>query len=93
MRVAATLEEAVDVAAEEADSLELVLTDYQLGGGVTGIHAVEAVERRLGRQVSVVVITGDTSPEPIAEAARHGLRLLYKPVDPRVLASLMKSIQ
>jgi len=93
VRVAATLEEAVDVAAEEADSLELVLTDYQLGGGVTGIHAVEAVERRLGRQVSVVVITGDTSPEPIAEAARHGLRLLYKPVDPRVLASLMKSIQ
>lgn len=91
--VAATLEEAVAAAAVHADSLALVLTDYRLGGGVTGIQAVEAVERRLGRQVSAVVITGDTSSEPITEAARHGLRLVYKPVEPRVLAELMKSIQ
>jgi hypothetical protein len=40
-----------------------------------------------------VIITGDTSAEPIAEAARNGLRLVYKPVEPRVLAELLKSIQ
>ncbi|WP_175541706.1 CHASE domain-containing protein [Polaromonas sp. YR568] len=93
VRVAATLEEAVEAAAAQGDSLSLVLTDYQLGAGVTGIQVVEAVERRLARQVSAVIITGDTSAEPIAEAARHGLRLVYKPVEPRVLAALIKSIQ
>jgi len=93
VRVAATLGEAINAAAEQADSLELVLTDYHLGHGVTGPEIVEAVERRLGRQVSAVIITGDTSAETVAEAARNGLRLLYKPVEPRVLAALMKSIQ
>jgi signal transduction histidine kinase/CheY-like chemotaxis protein len=90
--VAASLPEAV-AAAAQAEGLALVLTDYRLGGGVTGIHAVEAVERHLGHQVSAVIITGDTSAEPVTEAARHGLRLVYKPVEPRVLAELLKSIQ
>lgn len=90
--VAASLQEAVATAAP-AEGLALVLTDYRLGGGVTGIQAVEAVERHLGYQVSAVLITGDTSPEPITEAARHGMRLVYKPVGPRVLAELLKSIQ
>lgn len=93
VRVAATLQEAVEAAGAQADTLALVLTDYHLGGNVTGIQVVEAVERRLARQVSAVMITGDTSAEPIAEAARNGLRLVYKPVEPRVLAALMKSIQ
>ena len=90
--VAASLQEAV-AAAALAEGLALVLTDYRLGGGVTGIQAVEAVERHLGYQVSAVLITGDPAPEPITEAARHGMRLVYKPVGPRVLAELLKSIQ
>jgi two-component system, sensor histidine kinase len=93
VRVAATLQEAVEAAGAQGDSLALVLTDYQLDDGVNGIQVVEAVERRLARQVSAVIITGDTSAEPIAEAARHGLRLVYKPVEPRVLAALITSIQ
>lgn len=93
VRVAASLGEAVAAAGAQGDALALVLTDYRLGNGVTGIQAVEAVERRLGRQVSAVIITGDTSPEPVTEAARHGLRLVYKPVEPQVLAALLKSIQ
>ncbi len=93
VRVAASLDEAVAAASAQGGALALVLTDYRLGNGVTGIQAVEAVERRLGRQVSAVIITGDTSPEPVTEAARHGLRLVYKPVEPQVLAALLKSIQ
>lgn len=93
VRVAASLDEAVAAAGAQGGAPALVLTDYRLGNGVTGIQAVEAVERRLGRQVSAVIITGDTSPEPVTEAARHGLRLVYKPVEPQVLAALLKSIQ
>ncbi len=90
--VAASLPEAV-AAAGQAGRLVLVLTDYRLGGGVTGIHAVEAVERHLGYQVSAVIITGDLSPEPAIEAARHGMRVVYKPLGSRVMAELLKSIQ
>lgn len=91
--VAGSLEEAVALAGSHQNDIRLILSDYRLASDVTGIHAIEAVSRRLGRKVPAVIITGDTSAEPVAEAALYGLRLIYKPVEPQVLAALMKNIR
>ncbi|MDR7308933.1 CHASE domain-containing protein [Rhodoferax saidenbachensis] len=90
--VAASLEDALALAGSHQNDIRLILSDYRLASDVTGIHAIQAVTRRLARKVPAVIITGDTSAQPIAEAAQHGLRLVYKPVEPQVLADLMSSI-
>ncbi len=89
--VAATLEEALVLAGAHADSITMILSDYQLSDTTNGVQAIEAVMARLGHQVPATIITGDTSAEPLAHAASRGLRVLYKPIDPQVLAALMKA--
>ncbi len=91
--VAASREDALALAERYPDDIRLIVSDYRLADDVTGIEVVEAVRHRLGRQVPAVIVTGDTSAQPIAEAARHGFRLIYKPVEPQVLAALMTSIR
>lgn len=91
--VAASREDALALADRHPGDIRLIVSDYRLAADVTGIEVVEAVRHRLGRQVPAVIVTGDTSAQPIAEAARHGFRLVYKPVEPQVLAALMTSIR
>ena len=88
---AASLEEAVALAGAHAASITMILSDYRLSDATTGVQAIEAVKASMGRDVPATIITGDTSAEPLAHAARHGLRVLYKPIDPQVLADLMKA--
>ncbi|MEP6792406.1 MAG: ATP-binding protein, partial [Ramlibacter sp.] len=86
--VAATIDEAVACAAAPGQAIALILSDYQLAQGVSGVDAILAVQQRLGREVPCVLITGDTSPGPAAQAEHHGYPLLYKPVEPDALARL-----
>lgn len=58
----------------------LLLADYRLRGGATGVEAIDAVRRTVGHAIPAVLITGDTSPERLAEATASGNALLHKPV-------------
>lgn len=95
---AGTVEQAVNAAraleqAQAADGrrqgIDLILSDYRLAENVTGADAVRAVLSHIGRPVTAVIITGDTSPERIREARASGFRLLHKPLDPLVLHALL----
>jgi len=87
-----TIEEAVDAAAQAARSggLGLILADYQLGNGASGIEAIGAVARQVGRAVPAILITGDTSARAADEARQRGYPLLHKPVDPAALLALVE---
>ncbi|MFS2127731.1 hybrid sensor histidine kinase/response regulator, partial [Pseudomonas sp. Pseusp97] len=61
--------------------VDLVLSDYRLGDGQTGADAVRRIRSYLSRKVPALIITGDTSPERIREAAASGSQLLHKPLD------------
>lgn len=65
--------------------VDALLVDYRLPGGVTGPQAVEQISLRLGRRLPAILITGDTAPERLREAAASGLPLLHKPLDPDAL--------
>lgn len=61
--------------------VDLVLTDYRLEDGQTGIGAVLDANRYLGRAVPAVILSGDTSPARLKEVTASGHRLLHKPLD------------
>lgn len=57
---------------------DLVLADYRLGNGDTGIIAIEAVHEL--SDVPAVLITGDTAPNLLTSIQASGLRILHKPL-------------
>ncbi len=71
----------VSSAAHEAQlhRLDLLLCDFRLRDGITGIDAIQAV-RAIQPDLAAVLISGDTAPERIREAQRAGVPLLFKPV-------------
>jgi signal transduction histidine kinase len=60
--------------------VDLIIADYRLGDGATGLEAIEALCAHIGRSVPAVIVTGDTSPSRIKEATASGHRILHKPI-------------
>ena len=68
---------------------QIVLADYHLDHGRTGLEAVRRLRQAAGSDVPSVIITADRSPA-IAEAAQQvGCELLCKPIRPAELRALM----
>lgn len=61
--------------------IDLIITDYRLEAGTTGLDAIKQMRLHLGRSVPAVILTGDTSPERLKDVAASGHLLLHKPVD------------
>jgi two-component system CheB/CheR fusion protein len=70
----------------------VILTDYNLGGGMSGPEAVRQIAATLGRHVPAVIVTGDVSDRVAREAADAGLRLLHKPVRPAALLMTVRDL-
>jgi signal transduction histidine kinase/CheY-like chemotaxis protein len=60
--------------------VDLIIADYRLGDGATGLDAIEALCAHIDRSVPAVIVTGDTSPSRIKEATASGHRILHKPI-------------
>ncbi len=70
----------------------LVIADYRLEGGATGIEALRSIEAQVGEPVLSVVLTGDTAPERIAEVQASGYRILHKPLPTQELRALLAEV-
>ncbi len=72
-------------------SPDLVIADYRLEAGATGLDAIRAVKAAMppDRPLLCVVLTGDTAPERIADAQASGYRILHKPITARDVAQLL----
>lgn len=68
----------------------LVLADYRLPGGETGLALLDRVRERLGSGLPAVLLTGDTSSDRLREAASADCALLHKPVDPAALRQTVR---
>lgn len=76
---------AVAVVAAEGRTPDAILADYRLRAQETGPDAVNAVRRAAGIHIPGILVTGDTEPAHLMQAAGSGFRLLAKPVDPNEL--------
>jgi signal transduction histidine kinase len=68
---------------------DLIIADYRLAGGKTGIEAIEALRRALGEAVPAFLISGDTAPDRLRQARALGFHLVHKPVSPMALRSTL----
>lgn len=68
---------------------ELVLVDFHLDGGETGVALMGWLRARLARPLPGVVISADARPELVAEVHAGGLDYLSKPVKPAALRALL----
>jgi two-component system, sensor histidine kinase len=89
---AASLDEALAQARQAMP--DLLVTDYHLAGGTTGVQVIAALGELAGTRLPAVVITGDTSSAARDLQLHGGLRVVSKPVDAealmRVLGELLR---
>jgi signal transduction histidine kinase/CheY-like chemotaxis protein len=73
-----------------AEAPDLLLVDYRLPQGQTGLDALAAARRHWpGRKLPAIVITGSTIGGHESEAAEHDFHLLIKPVLPNKLRAMI----
>ena len=71
---------------------DLIISDFHLPNGKTGIEAIERINAAFAASIPAVLISGDTSPERLRDAKEKGYILLHKPVDPMRLRAAMNQI-
>lgn len=59
---------------------DLIIADYQLARGTTGIQVISALRQALDPEIPAIVVTGSPLPERIEEAKASNCELLLKPV-------------
>ena len=71
---------------------DVVLVDYQLLNGETGLMVAREVHKRWGVSIPVVLITGDTRTETIHLLRQSGFPILHKPVRANQLRTLLMTL-
>jgi len=87
LAVASNLQQAKEALRVEPD---IVLADYQLQNGETGLMVADEVRSRWGSHIPVALITGDTRTETIKALRSNAYPVLHKPVRVAQLRSLLE---
>ena len=71
---------------------DLIISDYRLRQEESGITVIENVRHEFNTDIPAFLITGDTGPERLRQAATSGLPILHKPLNPAKLRTLMANL-
>jgi PAS domain S-box-containing protein len=88
---ASSLGEALTLAKDDP-GVALLITDYHLRDGETGMQVIRAVREIVGRDLPAVVITGDTSSTVRDLRKDDRVHLASKPIDANQLLALLRSL-
>jgi CheY-like chemotaxis protein len=61
---------------------DLIVCDFRLGHGLTGLQAIARLQAACGVRIPAILLTGETAPEKLREAQGGGYPLLHKPLAP-----------
>ena len=70
----------------------LIISDFRLENGQSGIAAIDRMRDAFGRSIPAFLISADTGPELLRIARERGFQLLHKPVEPMTLRALLSHI-
>jgi two-component system CheB/CheR fusion protein len=90
--VAGDVATALDIARTNAAELDLVIADYNLSCGASGLDAIAGVRQQLGRDIPAIVLTGDIATITLRAVADQGHIQLNKPVKSQQLMSLIQDL-
>jgi len=79
------IDEALARLVESELAPDLLLADYRLPNGRTGLEAIDVIRDELNDDVPALLVTGDTTPALLGEARKRRVPLLHKPIDARQL--------
>ena len=85
---AATDRRALEALIEQDVTPDLIISDYHLAEGRTGLEAIENLRSAFSVKIPAFLISGDTNPLAQREAKANGYHLLHKPVDPMALRAM-----
>lgn len=71
---------------------DIVIADYQLNAGETGLDAIKAVRASFHVDLPAILLTGDTDPSLIRRMARNRIPILHKPVEMKSLKSALAKL-
>jgi signal transduction histidine kinase/CheY-like chemotaxis protein len=79
-------------AASEGDKIDLLITDYHLRDGDTGLTVIAALRPVLGSGLKALLITGDTSSVVRKISQDSNLRIISKPVNADEMLGLIETL-
>jgi CheY-like chemotaxis protein len=71
---------------------DLIICDFRLREGESGIGVIGALRETLGGDTPAILLTGDTAPENLRAAMASGYPLLHKPLAHAKLRSAVGSL-
>lgn len=75
--------------AQEGGRPDLIISDFRLANGRTGVEAIERLRAALDSAIPAFLISGDTGPERLRDASASGHQLVHKPVPPMTLRTTL----
>lgn len=72
---------------------DVIIADYRLRDGRTGVQAIERLRRETGVAIPALIVTGDTAPERMREAQASGHALMHKPLQPGKLRTYLRRVR
>jgi len=88
----ATTDEALLAAKARQGLMDLIVSDLRLRYGEDGLRAIEQIRQACGFAVPAVLVTGDTAPDQVLRVHESGHIVLYKPVQPKELLTVLKKL-
>ncbi|HTH15254.1 MAG TPA: ATP-binding protein, partial [Magnetospirillum sp.] len=85
-------EAALDACARANWQLDAVIADHRLGPGLSGTDTAKVIRSKAGWTIPILVVTGDTAPERIAEVHGSGFTLMHKPVTADALRTTLERL-
>jgi len=73
-------------------SPDLIISDFRLAHGKTGLDVIERLRGAFGAAIPAFLISGDTAPARLQEASASGCHLLHKPVPPITLRAMVSQL-
>ena len=71
---------------------DIVVADYSLPNGMTGLQVIARVRKTLGSELPAVILTDDISTDTMREITQRGCVQRYKPVRAEELTHLIQSL-
>lgn len=76
----------------DSQAPDIVLSDYRLLQGETGVEVITEMRSRFGVELPAILITGDTDPDLLSSMCGHDFVVLHKPVDLETLQAHLKDL-
>lgn len=87
---ASSADEALDQLRSGRKAPDVIVADYRLKNGRTGVDAIRSIQAEFNAQIPGILVTGDTGTDRLREAAASGLPILHKPVNGNQLHDLIE---